>query len=118
MFTERPGCVVTFPAVRQEEQSLSLATPLLFTAVAISATALVSLIEAASLMRVLTLFLGFEGTALLASVLLNTLLVPPQGSDLWEWFFIPQTKTIGVVLRQPLFYLGIICLLAQESLKL
>jgi hypothetical protein len=109
--------VVTFPAVRQEEQSLTLSTPLLFTAVAISATVLVALIEGASLTRALTLFLGFEGTALLASVLLNTLLAPPQGFDLWEWFFIPQTKTIGVVLRQPLLYLGIICLLAQETLK-
>ncbi len=82
---------------------------------AVSATALVSFIEAASSLRILALFLGFEGTALLASVLLNTLLAPPEGCDLWEWLFVPQTKTVGIVLKQPLFYLGLICLLLQDS---
>ncbi len=109
--------MVSSRAVKNEETSSNPATPLLFTVVAVSATVLVSLVEAASQVRTVALFLGFEGTALLASVLLNTLLCPPAGSDLWEWLFIPQTKTIGVVLRQPLFYLGVIFLVFQDALK-
>jgi hypothetical protein len=102
--------------VKNEQTSLNPATPLLFTVVAVGATAVVSVVEAASQVRTVALFLGFEGMALLASVLLNSLLCPPAGSDLWEWFFVPQRKTIGVVLRQPLFYLGIILLVFQNAL--
>jgi hypothetical protein len=103
--------------VKNERTSFNPATPLLFTAVAVSATVLVSIVEAASQVRMVTLFLGFEGTALLASVLLSTLLCPPAGSDLWEWLFVPQKRTIGVVLREPLFYLGVIFLVFQDALR-
>ncbi len=109
--------MVSSRAVKNEQTSSNLATPLLFTAMAVSATILVSVVEAASQVKIVALFLGFEGTALLASVLLNTLLFPPAGADLWEWFFIPQKKTIGTVLRQPLFYLGVIFLVFQDALK-
>ncbi|MFB3902754.1 MAG: hypothetical protein ACE15E_04820 [Acidobacteriota bacterium] len=109
--------VVSSRAVNNERTSFNPATPLLFTAVALSATALVAIVEAASQVRTVTLFLGFEGTALLASVLLDTLLCPPAGSDLWEWLFVPQRRTIGVVLKQPLFYLGVIFLVFQDALK-
>ena len=101
--------------MKVKDAPLNPGTAFLFSFVAVSVTVLVALIESASPARMLTLFLGFEGTALLASVLLNTLLVPPDGSDLWEWMFVPQIKTLGVVLRQPLFYLGLICLLLQDS---
>lgn len=100
-----------------KNESLSVATPLLFTVVAVSATVVVSVVESASQVRTVALFLGFEGTALLASVLLNTLLCPPAGSDLWEWLFVPQMKTFGVVLKQPLFYLAVILLIFQDALK-
>ena len=101
--------------MKVKEATLNSGTAILFSCVAISITALVAVIESASPSRMLALFLGFEGTALLASVLLNTLLAPPDGSDLWEWMFVPQTRTLGVVLREPFFYLGIICLLLQDS---
>jgi len=92
-------------------------TPLLFTAVAVSATLLVSVVEAASQTKAIALFLGFEGIALLAAVLLNTLLFPPAGSDLWEWLFVPQRRTVGFLLKQPLFYLGVIFLVFQHALN-
>ncbi|HXK60910.1 MAG TPA: hypothetical protein PLP42_13560 [Acidobacteriota bacterium] len=110
--------VVSSRAVKNEpSSSMAAATPLLFTGLAATATALVALVEAASQVRTVALFLGFEGTALLAAVLLNSLLCPPADSDIWEWLFVPQKRNVAVILKQPLFYLALIFLLFQEALS-
>lgn len=110
--------MITFRPVRfqTKENHVSPGVAFCFTCLALSATALISLIESPTQTRLLSLFLGFEGTALLVSVILNSLLAPPDGADVWEWLFVPQARTIGVIFKEPLFYLGITCLMLQENL--
>jgi len=110
--------VVIFSPVRYQtkENHVSPGVAFFFTCLALSATALISLIESPTHIRLLSLFLGFEGTALLASVILNSLLAPPDGADIWEWLFVPQGRTVSVIFKEPLFYLGVTCLVLQENL--
>jgi hypothetical protein len=64
-----------------------------------------------SLFGGVSLFLGLQGTVLLASAYSPVGLVPPQGSLLRVllWFVTSQ-KGIAVSFNQPMFYGGLLCL--------
>jgi hypothetical protein len=96
--------------------TLSTNVALLFTCMALAATALISFVELPNHIRLFSVFLGFEGMALLIGVLLSILMSPPDGVELWDWWFAPQKKAIIAVCKQPLFYLGWICLVLGDSL--
>jgi hypothetical protein len=102
---------------KTKTDALSTNVALLFTCMALAATALVSFVELPNHVRLFSVFLGFEGMALLISVLLSCLMSPPEGMDLWDWWFTPKKEAILVVCRQPLFYLGWICLVLSDGLR-
>jgi hypothetical protein len=83
---------------------------------ALGATALISFVDFPNHVRLFQMFLGFEGMALLISVLLTSLASPPDGVDLWDWWFTPKKEAILVVCKQPFFYVGWICLVLGDTL--
>jgi hypothetical protein len=71
-----------------------------------------------SQLQTTSLFLGLEGTSLLASYYSPVGLSPPQG-NLWlkfKWFFKTQ-KGITVSFDQKMFYGGLICLFLSYLLS-
>ena len=67
------------------------------------------------LFKSISLFLGLEGTSLLASAYSPVGLEPPQGS-LWskiKWVFNPSKKGITTSFNQGMFYGGLLCLFSS-----
>ena len=83
----------------------------ILTVVVVLVTVLVAYRKSLVLLRALTLFLSFEGTALLVSAFTPTGLAPPQGGlgSRIRWF-LRQQGGVPVKFSQPLFYGGLLAL--------
>lgn len=78
---------------------------------AIVITALVWCAKLLTLTNGASLFLGLEGTALLASSYTPVGLTPPNGNFFQELIWIlKQQKGTSVTFNQPMFYGGLLCL--------
>ncbi|MGH9340817.1 MAG: hypothetical protein ACRD1R_14780 [Acidobacteriota bacterium] len=91
---------------------------LLFSFLAVAASALISSIELFGGSDFLVLFLSMEGMALLGSMMVTSIFMPPpQGFNRLEWLFSAHPKTVKVICRQPVFYAALLCLIAADVLS-